>query len=65
LLAIVPGVREKLMAAETQKIAEALADPTGRRLTKLVKYNPNDEMARNILLSLGIGYGLENPPTGE
>jgi hypothetical protein len=65
LLAVVPPLREKIMAAETQKIAEALADPTGKKLMKLVRYNPNDEMARNILLSLGIGYGLENAPTGE
>lgn len=64
-LSIIPGVRQKMMEAETAKIAEALADPTGRRLTELLNYDPNRELVANILRSIGIGYGMESAPTGE
>jgi hypothetical protein len=65
LLAAVPWIREKMLSMETNALADALADKSGKKLMTMLNYNPNDEMARNLLLTLGIGYGLENKPTGE
>jgi hypothetical protein len=54
-----------MLEMETEKIAEALADTSGKKLMKLLKYDPNKEMARNVLLSMGLGYGMQSEPTGE
>lgn len=64
-LALLPPIREKMLELETQKLAEALADTSGRKLAKLLTYDPNKELIRNMLTSMGIGYGLETTPTGE
>jgi hypothetical protein len=64
-LAMLSPVREKMLAMETDRIAAALADPSGKKLMNLLNHSPNKELARNILLSMGIGYGMESAPTGE
>lgn len=65
LLSFVPAIRQRYIEREARILADALTDPSGKKLMALLLYHPDKELMYNFLRTATIGNAQREGPPEE